>query len=136
MTTALVTGGAGFIGSAIVRALRADPEVRRVIVADDLSTGKSENLAEFGGSVDFHHADIRDRAKLEKLFQGVDCVFHEAAVASVPRSIEEPLECHEIKLTGTLNVLLAARDTGVKRVARAWIIRDCIVSTIRTATNS
>ncbi len=119
MKTALVTGGAGFIGSAIVRALTADSEVGRVIVLDDLSTGTRANLAGLDGQVEICHVDIRDRDRLTPTFEGVDWVFHEAAVASVPRSFEAPLECHEINVTGTLNVLSAARDAGVQRVVFA-----------------
>ena len=119
MKTALVTGGAGFIGSAIVRALKADPEVGRVIVLDDFSTGKRANLAELDGQVELCTIDIRDRDSLTPSFEGVDWVFHEAAVASVSRSIEAPLECHAINVTGTLNVLSAARDAGVQRVVLA-----------------
>jgi len=119
MKTALVTGGAGFIGSAIVRALTADLEVGRVIVLDDFSTGKRANLEEMDGQVELCTVDIRDRDSLTPSFEGVDWVFHEAAVASVSRSLEAPLECHAINVTGTLNVLSAARDAGVQRVVFA-----------------
>jgi len=114
----LVTGGAGFIGSHLVDRLVADGH--RVRVLDDFSSGKRANLAEAeraGGSrLEVVEGDIRDREILDRLAAGVDGVFHEAALGSVPRSIEEPALYHEVNGTGTLNVLLAARDAGVGRV--------------------
>ncbi len=116
MRSALVTGGAGFIGSAIVRGLLVDSEVERVVVIDNLIAGKEENLAEVADSIEFHQVDIRDYAALERLFGGIDIVFHEAAIASVPRSISEPALCHEINVDGTFNVLRAAHEKKVRRV--------------------
>jgi len=116
MKNVLVTGGAGFIGSALVRGLLADAEVERVVVADNLIAGKEENLAEVIDSVEFHDADIRDYAAIEELCRGVDVVFHEAAISSVPRSISEPVLCHEINVDGTFNVLRAAHEQKVRRV--------------------
>jgi UDP-N-acetylglucosamine/UDP-N-acetyl-alpha-D-glucosaminouronate 4-epimerase len=118
MKTALVTGGAGFIGSALVRGLlRAG--VERVVVIDNLLSGKKENLAEVERSVEFHRVDIRDYNAIEPLFSGMEVVFHEAGLASVPRSIEEPLLAHDINIGGTLNVFLAAQRQGVRRVVFA-----------------
>ncbi len=115
MALYLVTGGAGFIGSHIVEELVRRGESVRVL--DDLSTGRRENLSSVQGQIDFHEGDIRD---LEKpLFAKVDYVIHLAAVASVVRSVEDPVTTTEINLNGTLHVLLAARDAQVKRVILA-----------------
>jgi len=113
----LVTGGAGFIGSHIVEGLvrRGD----RVRVLDNLSTGKRANLAGFGDDVDFIEGDLVDRAAVERAVAGVDCIFHEAALASVPRSVEAPLDTHAACVTGTVNLLDAARRAGVRRVVYA-----------------
>ena len=113
----LITGGAGFIGSHIVDALvkRGD----EVVVFDDLSNGRLENIAHHGDKVQFIKGDLRDLPALEQVMQGVDFVSHQGALGSVPRSIEEPLPTHEVNATGTLNVLLAARAAGVKRVVYA-----------------
>ena len=91
MQNALVTGGAGFIGSALVRGLLEDPDINRVIVLDNFDTGDSGNLEGLSGEIDVHDVDVRDYKRLEPLFEGVDLVFHEAAIASVPRSIHEPV---------------------------------------------
>lgn len=113
----LVTGGAGFIGSHIVTALveRGD----RVRVLDNLSTGKPANLAHVGAKVEVHKGDLLDLKQVEKAVAGVDVVFHQAAMASVPRSLAEPLASHAACATGTLHVLDAARRAGVKRVVYA-----------------
>ncbi len=113
----LVTGGAGFIGSHIAEKLIGNGH--RVRVLDNLSTGRKENLAAMDGSIDFVEGDIRNMDDLHEAMSGVDMVFHQAALPSVPRSIEEPRACHESNITGTLNVLLAARRAGVKRVIYA-----------------
>ncbi|MCE2693729.1 MAG: SDR family oxidoreductase [Verrucomicrobiaceae bacterium] len=113
---ALVTGGAGFIGSHISEALcRRGAEV---IVLDNLSLGNSANLhwKQPGDKIDLVEGDIRDQALLAKLMPGIDWVFHQGALASVPRSVAEPMETHANNLDGTLNVLVAARDAGVKRL--------------------
>lgn len=115
MSHYVVTGGAGFIGSAIVRGLLKEGATR-VTVVDSLITGNEANLEEIRGRIDFHKTDIRDRYELEKLFHGADVVFHEAAIASVPRSITEPELCHEVNIDGTFNVLRAAKRAGVRRV--------------------
>jgi UDP-glucose 4-epimerase len=115
--TYLVTGGAGFIGSHIAEALvrRGD----RVRVLDNLSAGKRENLAGFAEHVAFVEGDVRDAALLSQLVQGVEGVFHQAALASVPLSVERPGDTHEVCATGTLRVLEAARRGGVRRVVYA-----------------
>ena len=152
--TAVVTGGAGFIGSHL-----ADELVRRgyhVVILDNLSTGKKDNITgllspaahhtsvnsqqsavngqeaavpprnhrlstiDFRlSTVDFVEGSISDLSLLQDVFRGAECVFHQAALASVPRSIENPQLTHRANLTGTLNVLLAARDNGVKKVVYA-----------------
>jgi UDP-glucose 4-epimerase len=118
MSRYLVTGGAGFIGSAIVRALLRDG-APCVTVLDNLITGSEENLAEVRDRVRFHRADIRDYDSIAHFFAGVDVVFHEAAIPSVPRSIADPVPSHECNIDGTFNVLRAAVDSGVRRVVYA-----------------
>ncbi len=113
----VVTGGAGFIGSHIVERLLADGH--RVRVVDNLATGKRANLDGLRGDLEFHQVSITDKAALDPIFNGVDVVFHQAALPSVPRSIDDPLTTHEYNATGTLNVLLAARDAKVRRVIYA-----------------
>ena len=118
MNKFLVTGGAGFIGSAIVRGLLAQG-AERVAVVDSLLTGHKRNLEEIRGSVDFHRVDVRDYDALLPALEGVDVVFHEAAIPSVPRSIDEPVLSHEVNVGGTFNVLRAAKAAGVRRVVYA-----------------
>jgi len=113
----LVTGGAGFIGSHIVERLLRDGHRARVL--DDLSSGKESNLEAFRSEVELIKGDIRDAQLVNQAMKGVDIVFHEAALGSVPRSVADPVTTHEVNMTGTLNVLLAARDAGVKRVVYA-----------------
>ena len=113
----LVTGGAGFIGSHIVEALVARGD--RVRVLDNFSTGHRGNLAGANRAIEVIEGDVTDAAKVAQAVTGVDCVFHQAALASVPRSIEKPLETHAVCVTGTLNVLDAARRAGVRRVVYA-----------------
>jgi len=115
--TYLVTGGAGFIGSHIVERLVCDGH--RVRVLDDFSAGKESNLESFRSEIDVVRGDIRDSAIVSDAMRGIDIVFHEAALGSVPRSVADPLTTHEVNMTGTLNVLLAAREAGVKRVVYA-----------------
>jgi len=114
MKTALVTGGAGFIGSHLVHALLGKGYAVRVL--DDFSTGNESNLAGMQGPLEVTDGSVCDSALLDKLFDGVDCVFHQAALPSVPRSIKAPWPSHEAIADGTLKVLLAARDAGVRRV--------------------
>lgn len=109
----LVTGGAGFIGSGLVRGLLARGCAVRVF--DDLSTGRTENLAGLEGKIDFVRGDVRDAAALRAAVQGADSVFHLAAIASVQASVDNPLATHDVNVTGTLNALIAARDARVRR---------------------
>ncbi len=115
----LVTGGAGFIGSNIVEALLA--EGGEVVVLDNLSTGKRENIAPFLENERFTciEGTVTDPTVCARACEGADYVFHEAAVVSVPFSIADPVRTHEVNVTGTANVFLAARDAGVKRVVWA-----------------
>ena len=115
--TALVTGGAGFIGSHIAAALMADGA--RVRVLDDLSTGHRENIEEIGGDLDFIEGSVADEALLKKVLDGVEVVFHEAAIPSVPRSVEAPRQTHVASVDGTFSLLVAARDNRVRRVVYA-----------------
>ncbi len=111
----LITGGAGFIGSHIAEELlAAGHEVR---VFDNLSSGYEKNIAPL--DVEFVKGDVRDLDALKSAAAGVDGIFHEAALVSVPESVEKPIENNEINVTGTLNTLLAARDCGVRRVLLA-----------------
>ena len=112
MAQYLVTGGAGFIGSHIVDALVAAGEDVRVL--DNLSTGHLKNLAHVLHRIDFVCGDIRDAQAVRSAMRGVDFVFHEAALPSVPRSIADPFTTHDVNATGTLQVLVAARDAQVK----------------------
>jgi len=117
MKNYLVTGVAGFIGSALVRALiqRGD-HVRGL---DDFSTGKRENIAGLEGQLDFREGSLLDAAALAEACKGIDCIFHEAAIPSVPKSVAEPKRTNAVNVEGTLNLLIAARDAGVKRVVYA-----------------
>ena len=110
----LVTGGAGFIGSNLVRRLAA--QGARVRVFDNLSSGHLENLAGLEGSVEFVRGDLRDAAAVREALRGIRDVFHIAALASVQASVDDPATTHDVNVTGTLNVLLAARDAGAERV--------------------
>lgn len=110
---ALVTGGAGFIGSHLATALAQLGA--SVVVLDDLSGGFRENLIG-ANSIEFLEGSILDQRLLKRAADGCDCVFHEAALGSVPRSVKEPRLFHEVNTTGTLNVLEAAREAGVRRV--------------------
>jgi nucleoside-diphosphate-sugar epimerase len=113
----LVTGGAGFIGSNLVRSLATDGEAVRVL--DDFSTGRSENLAGLGGQVELVKADVRDQVQVGRAVAGVEVVYHLAALPSVARSVADPRASHQVNVDGTLNVLLAARDAGVRRLVYA-----------------
>ncbi|HEY2963745.1 MAG TPA: SDR family oxidoreductase [Pyrinomonadaceae bacterium] len=113
----VVTGGAGFIGSHIASALASSGA--RVRILDDLSTGHRENLEEIGGDFDFVEGSVADEKLLSKVLEDVELIFHEAAIPSVPRSVEEPRQTHVASVDGTFSLLLAARDQGVKRVVYA-----------------
>lgn len=117
MPTFLVTGGAGFIGSHLVEALvrRGD----RVGVLDNFATGKVENLVAIADDIELLSGDVCDEAAVKRAVAGCDVVFHQAALASVPRSVEEPLATHAACATGTLIVLHEARKAGVRRVVYA-----------------
>ncbi|NLF40075.1 SDR family oxidoreductase [bacterium] len=117
MALYLVTGGAGFIGSNIVEELVLRGE--RVRVFDNFSTGTQANLARFGGRIEVINGDIRVLDALRAAVAGAEYVLHQAALPSVPRSIEDPVTANEVNITGTLNVLVAARDAKVKRVVFA-----------------
>jgi nucleoside-diphosphate-sugar epimerase len=113
----LVTGGAGFIGSNLAEEL-----IRlgaRVCIIDDLTTGYRENLEEIKGDFDFIEGDINDDAALSRALEGVEIVFHEAALPSVPRSVENPAKTHQVCVDGTFNLLVKAKETGVKRFVYA-----------------
>ena len=116
MKKVTVTGGAGFVGSHLAELLVS--RGYHVIIIDDLSTGKKENIADLTGKdgVRFTQGSILDLHLLRESFRGVDLVFHQAALTSVPRSMEDPASTNEVNITGTLNVLLAARDNNVKKV--------------------
>jgi UDP-glucose 4-epimerase len=117
MRTFLVTGGAGFIGSNIAEALvkRGD----RVRVLDNLSTGSRANVAGFERQIEFVEGDVTDPAAVAAAVKGVDCIFHEAALASVPRSVERPLDTNAACVTGTVTLLDQARRAGVRRLVYA-----------------
>ena len=113
----VVTGGAGFIGSNIVdRLVNGGNEV---VVIDNLLTSSMDNLKDIMSRIKFVNGDIQDLDLLVREFEGVDYVLHQAALASVPRSIENPIASNQNNIDGTLNVLVAARDAGVKRVVYA-----------------
>ena len=115
--TYLVTGGGGFIGSHVVdRLLEGGHEVR---VFDNFSTGRRENIAHVVGDIELIEGDLRSYERAHNAVKGVDYVVHLAALPSVPRSIQDPLTTHEVNATGTLNVMLAARDADVRRVVLA-----------------
>jgi UDP-glucose 4-epimerase len=116
MGKVVVTGGAGFIGSHLAEEL--SKRGYHVVILDALSTGKIENIEQLLNKdrVEFIQGSVTDFPLLKSLFRDVDYVFHQAAIPSVPRSIEYPLASHEANLTGTLNMLLAAKDNGVKKV--------------------
>ena len=117
MSLFLVTGGAGFIGSNITHSLCARGEKVRVL--DDFSTGREENLHGLEGRIDLRRGSITDPATVADAMQGVDYVFHEAALPSVQRSVENPIESDRVNTQGTLYVLDAARKAGVKRLVFA-----------------
>ena len=118
MSHYVVTGGAGFIGSAIVRSLLREGATK-VVVIDNLLTGYERNLEEVRRSIDFQRADIRNYEEIAPIIRGAAVVFHEAAIPSVPRSIDDPIPSHEININGTFNVLRAAHSGKAGRVVYA-----------------
>lgn len=114
---ALVTGGAGFIGSHIASALAASGA--RVRIIDDLSTGYLENIEEIGGDVDFIQGSLADEAALKRAIEGAELVFHEAAIPSVPRSVENPRQTHVASVDSTFSLLIAAKENNVRRIVYA-----------------
>lgn len=114
----VVTGGAGFIGSAIVRRL-LNEGAPRVVVIDNLATGRESNLEDVLDSIDFQRADIREYGQIAPLIRGASVVFHQAALPSVPRSIEEPALYHDVNINGTFNVFRAAHEGQAGRVIYA-----------------
>ena len=117
MATYLVTGVAGFIGSTLARELLA--QGGKVRGLDNFSTGKRENLTDVLHQIELHEADLLDLDALHRACRGVDYVLHEAAIASVPRSVQDPLGNNQANVDGTLNLLIAARDAKVKRLVYA-----------------
>jgi nucleoside-diphosphate-sugar epimerase len=114
MAVFLVTGGAGFIGSHLVEYLEKRGEKVRVL--DNFSTGKMENIKDFAERIDLIKGDVRDRKTCEEAVKGVDFVLHQAAVCSVPKSIEDPVATNETNIDGTLNLLIAAKEARVQRL--------------------
>lgn len=117
MPTYLVTGGAGFIGSNLVEALVARGDTVRVL--DDFSTGKSENIEPWRTQIELIEGSIVDLDVCRRAADGVDFVLHQGALGSVPKSLKFPVETNAANVTGTLNILVAARDAGVKRLVYA-----------------
>ncbi len=117
MAVYLITGIAGFIGSSLAEALLKRGKTVRGI--DNFVTGRRENLAPFLKQIDFHEADLRDPDAMLRACEGVDIIFHEGALPSVPRSVKDPVPSHECNINGTFNLLHAAKAGGVKRVVYA-----------------
>jgi nucleoside-diphosphate-sugar epimerase len=115
--TFLVTGGAGFIGSHIASKLVASGA--RVRIIDDLSTGYLHNIEEIGGDIDFIEASLTDENAVRRALAGVEVIFHEAAIPSVPRSVENPRQTHEASVEATFNLLVLAREQNVRRMVYA-----------------
>jgi nucleoside-diphosphate-sugar epimerase len=113
----LVTGGAGFIGSSIVRALLARGD--RVRVLDNFFSGKRANLGDVAGDIELIEGDVRVEADLTRALAGIEVVFHEAAIPSVPRSLVDPIASHDANATATLKLLHTAKQAGVRRVVYA-----------------
>ena len=117
MSIYLITGIAGFIGSSLARAVLDHGDLVRGI--DNLSTGKSENIAEILGKSDFREADLLDMQAVQSACAGVDYVLHQAAIPSVPKSVLDPTGSNRANVDATVNLLVAARDAKVKRVVYA-----------------
>ena len=110
----LVTGGAGFIGCNIARALLK--KGHKVRVLDNFSTGKRENLADIATAIEIFEGDLADLSHCQKAVESIDYILHLGALPSVSRSVQYPMDSHRVNITGTLNLLLAARDAKVKRL--------------------
>jgi nucleoside-diphosphate-sugar epimerase len=117
MAKYLVTGGAGFIGSNLTRHILA--QGHDVVIVDNLATGKRDNLTDIQEQITFLEGDIRDRALMDRAIDGCAAIFHQAALGSVPRSIDDPITSHDVNVNGTVTVLEAARAAGVKRIVFA-----------------
>ncbi len=117
MARYLVTGGAGFIGCNLARYIL--DKGHEVVVLDDFSAGKRENIADIASRIELIEGDIRDRPTVDRAVAGCEAVFHQAAVGSVPRSVEDPLTTHDVNVNGTVTVLEAVRAAGIKRVVFA-----------------
>lgn len=117
MSLCLVTGGAGFIGSHLTKALVE--RGHRVRVLDDLSTGSLDALKDCSSKIDLIEGDVRDAATVRRAVAGAQVVYHQAALASMQRSVEDPMSTHAVCATGTLQVLIGAREAGVRRVVYA-----------------
>ncbi len=117
MAKYLVTGGAGFIGSNIVEELVRRGEKVRVL--DNFSTGSKENIEPFIEKIELIEGDIRDKKMVSKALRGIDFVIHQAALRSVAKSVEDPVETHDVNATGTLSLLIAAKEAGVRRFVYA-----------------
>lgn len=117
----LVTGGAGFIGSNLTEALLRDERVKLVRVLDNLATGKKDNIQHLleNPKLEFVEGDIRDFDLCKKVCQEIDAITHQAALGSVPRSINDPITSNEVNITGTLHIFTAAKEVGIKRVVYA-----------------
>lgn len=117
----LITGGAGFIGSNLVESLLRNSSVQKVRVLDNLSTGSLSNLEAFGGHAKFEfiEGDIRSYQTCMDACNGIDAITHQAALGSVPRSINDPITSNEVNVTGTLNIFTAAKEAGIKRIVYA-----------------
>jgi UDP-glucose 4-epimerase len=113
----LVTGGAGFIGSHIVD--RLVEEGASVVILDNLCSGKIENIVQHKGKVKLIQKDLRDDAALSEALEGIELVSHQAALRSVPKSMERPLEYHDVNVTATLRLFLKAKEKGIRRIAFA-----------------
>ena len=113
----LVTGGAGFIGSHIIDRLIV--EGASVVILDNLCSGKIENIAHHKGKLKFIQKDLRDDTALNEALEGIDLISHQAALRSVPKSMERPLEYHDVNVTATLKLFLKAKEKGIKRIAMA-----------------
>ena len=120
MKCVLITGGCGFIGSNIVEFIKNNHTNIKVKILDNLSTGKLSNIENFlNDHIEYIYGDISDLETCRKAMLDVDCICHQAALGSVPRSVEDPLKSHISNVNGFLNILIAAKETGIKRVVYA-----------------